>query len=969
MGEGEEIPSLYDPDHITIPDPRQVDPLKYTKTFNTTLERITVSRTMLLSLCPGLAEKNKPAIKALRHTSTWLHAASQFNQGNMFHIPPGTSIKASQTNARALKCKTTANKLIPIWWAFYEGQQLARTNSYKIADRSCSKATDTTQWLKQFFGDYDEYHLATMTVEPHELEKMVLSRARAHMNCTFESTIKTDDGVLLPSVMAHIIQTARGTPNSSAEPVNWHGEPMIEDVPKDLIRPKEWWGDSMLQFKEEKPEEEMEKYAICIPCGEGKSWLTQHHKHLFADHDDLVKLEKLELLRITAQETGNWETINSYLRTAEIPPNKILLTWHPNTCPPGVKVIGAIMLESPPTDIPERKISINKMARRDLSLVSTLPIAHVVNRAAVEMKALQWAQELQRGELSAEMYAGWHDVEFYQTLTFKNPEIIKITDTEDYESEITAEYIPIESIDTSYSLEGEDDEPNPLWIQEMWDNTDLTDLVRAFMPKTKLDKPTTTWANPWAIRQDNWYTTHQAPNVSRPMVANMYNVENAAAIRMGDIVTMRKHPLVVEEEITRIRKYCLRADVAAQQSTWSVIGLESLGTSKWLSKRTGWKQIKEDLAKMLAEGPAMHPLNDVNVHPKKESRAKQSTWEGLQVRIIVWQAKEIAAIFAPAFLLAKNRLKAVLKDRIIYADGLTPPEITNLLGRIRSDGLYYMEDDLNKQDQQTDDPILDVEMAFYVSILKMDANLVSLWRWCHHEWRYKGETMRGYSHGMRQTGQVTTAIGNVITNLIVHSRLVQELGKDLELMLVLGDDNLILARRSADATKQRKICKDYYNMTCDFLVRRDAGVFLRMVVGPNGHGGCQAGPDFWRLRNRFEVLNNSKWQELEARCQSYCLMLGKCDATDAIIKARNWTIAAPKWYNVQQQIFNVASAYDLTYEWSLMEFRRLSNYIASPKLYAKQFLVYASQADNKEMKKQKRETATHDLTPKWFKRP
>jgi len=41
-------------------------------------------------------------------------------------------------------------------------------------------------------------------------------------------------------------------------------------------------------------------------------------------------------------------------------------------------------------------------------------------------------------------------------------------------------------------------------------------------------------------------------------------------------------------------------------------------------------------------------------------------------RTIMWQDYCISAIFSPIFMKAKDRLKKILRDNVIYADGKTP---------------------------------------------------------------------------------------------------------------------------------------------------------------------------------------------------------------------------------------------------------------------------------------------------------
>lgn len=48
-------------------------------------------------------------------------------------------------------------------------------------------------------------------------------------------------------------------------------------------------------------------------------------------------------------------------------------------------------------------------------------------------------------------------------------------------------------------------------------------------------------------------------------------------------------------------------------------------------------------------------------------------------RPVIFNNYAMAAIFSPIFLDAKNRLKQLLRDNVIYADGLTPIEVAAIL--------------------------------------------------------------------------------------------------------------------------------------------------------------------------------------------------------------------------------------------------------------------------------------------------
>ncbi|BAV56310.1 RNA-dependent RNA polymerase [Fusarium poae mycovirus 1] len=87
--------------------------------------------------------------------------------------------------------------------------------------------------------------------------------------------------------------------------------------------------------------------AILIPSGEGKTSLSRMYPEYFVDHDQLISACDLEILRADAVSTGHWEKVNSYLRSVTVPVGKVILTWAPETVPPGCEVLGAFMLTKP----------------------------------------------------------------------------------------------------------------------------------------------------------------------------------------------------------------------------------------------------------------------------------------------------------------------------------------------------------------------------------------------------------------------------------------------------------------------------------------------------------------------------------------------------------------------------------------------------------------------------------------------
>lgn len=104
---------------------------------------------------------------------------------------------------------------------------------------------------------------------------------------------------------------------------------------------------------------------------------------------------------------------------------------------------------------------------------------------------------------------------------------------------------------------------------------------------------------------------------------------------------------------------------------------------------------------------------------------------------------------------------------MLYTDGLRPDEIASYLKSIRNVKGFF-ENDLEKQDRQTDEHIIDFEMYMY-EMLGMNKMVLSMWKTVHMSWQFKSNFGSGSREAMRLTGQATTALGNVVTNMVVHA--------------------------------------------------------------------------------------------------------------------------------------------------------------------------------------------------------
>lgn len=91
---------------------------------------------------------------------------------------------------------------------------------------------------------------------------------------------------------------------------------------------------------------------------------------------------------------------------------------------------------------------------------------------------------------------------------------------------------------------------------------------------------------------------------------------------------------------------------------------------------------------------------------------------------------------------------------------------------------------------------------------------------------------------MRLTGQATTAIGNVITNLLVHAEFVTLNKSNIKLMFALGDDMIIMAKADLMLARLRKKTETHFNMQSKHKLNQTYGTFCQMLVHHNSLGTC-----------------------------------------------------------------------------------------------------------------------------------
>jgi len=445
------------------------------------------------------------------------------------------------------------------------------------------------------------------------------------------------------------------------------------------------------------------------------------------------------------------------------------------------------------------------------------------------------------------------------------------------------------------------------------------------------------------------YPSHSQPAYTKRAGAVM----QATTELFGKVLTLRQVEHDPKADALMFAKTYFKKGSAA---ALPAVGLDTEEIKKWLSNRPDYVKISDDLEDILSSGLDVRGLDRVNIHAKLESRMKDvltleiedngmpNTLEEQRMRLIVWQRKGITAIFAPFFKELKENLKRVLRKDVIYVDGLTPQQISSELNKISSKNVVFAEDDLKKQDRQTDETLIATEMEIY-KLLGGNSSIINLWKYVHKQWRAKGMGVKFTGNAMRHTGQATTALGNAIVNLVVKMRVVQDLGKKLQLMLVLGDDNIIVTKPPITPEQITLNSARHFNMQSEASVDSVQGGFLRMVVFKSSDGNLQCGPDFVRLRRRYEVtngVNEANDDNIIARTMSYCSMLGNLKPVRDLVNKNAWPLELSNWYDYLGLVNALAHKYKCSEEFIEGELNNLIHSMDERKVYHHEKLIFTS---------------------------
>ncbi|AZO92732.1 polyprotein [Arthrocladiella mougeotii alphaendornavirus] len=460
----------------------------------------------------------------------------------------------------------------------------------------------------------------------------------------------------------------------------------------------------------------------------------------------------------------------------------------------------------------------------------------------------------------------------------------------------------VEDLSTPVDVMRYDDIPQSNVI-DYWENNELLDS-NVILPTNKNFRVTSR-IQPIRVKRNFYLTMEDYPKFARPSRSKAYAEElNSITNRHGAYKVHRTVNLDTRQEVEMFCANYFRqgAGTILEQYRSEPVEFNAARCQAWIDKHNMPMSVKRDIREMLEFGWERKPINAMEVHGKTEQTTKFKTtrwFNEVATRSIVAAPYAVSALFAEVFMEMKQRFKSVLRHEVFYSDGSTPSELAALI-RQCGDFQYCTEDDLTQQDGQTDKQIIAIEMEIY-KMLGLSGNVLAFYRQCHDNWKWKGHGISGVWDAMRLSGQVTTALGNAITNLIVHNRFMLRNKNSIRKVLFLGDDIIFLSNVNLKVANHGTETKELYNMVSKVSARPYVGGFISMIVY-NISGKSGICPDYKRMRHRYSVCNytypvDETKPKVASRTLSYLFMLGKNEWTQQLSEKMGYNLTLPQWYH------------------------------------------------------------------------
>jgi hypothetical protein len=327
------------------------------------------------------------------------------------------------------------------------------------------------------------------------------------------------------------------------------------------------------------------------------------------------------------------------------------------------------------------------------------------------------------------------------------------------------------------------------------------------------------------------------------------------------------------------------------QDDENMITFDYKDTYEWFKEHPNGDIKMEELQDWLKENMETDSLTHVKIFTKVENLVKWdedfTDKEQIKSRTIQAHSYVTSALLSPLFMKVKERLKSLLKKKFMYADGKTVNECTEWLRNFEQCE-YYFDTDLIKQDRQTTKYNIDVEYGIY-QLLGLSPEAINIYRASHGQWTFSYNYGKGMCEEQRLSGQATTALGNVINNMLSHWRFVSDNYSSIIFCIMLGDDICMGTSRRLSTDKLKRDLKFLYNMLSKCRWDKDSGNFCRWIITYSDEGYIMS-PDYVRLYFKLCKLpygGKISEEEIDGRIRSYLSILPDVYELESLRKQYN----------------------------------------------------------------------------------
>lgn len=244
---------------------------------------------------------------------------------------------------------------------------------------------------------------------------------------------------------------------------------------------------------------------------------------------------------------------------------------------------------------------------------------------------------------------------------------------------------------------------------------------------------------------------------------------------------------------------------------------------------------------------------------------------------IVSQRNFITVIFAPIFVMIRKRLSALFSDKVLFFSDYDIYSFEDELNkRISPESFrtaYKIENDFSKFDKSQEIVALELDCAI-MEMTGVDSHYIDLWR-NSHETSKAINRDTGISMNLkyqRRSGDASTYLGNSMYTLASIVAL-YDVDK-IDLILVAGDDSLILTHDESQLSDRSHLFASYFNLEAKLVMKQYSYFCSKFILLIENR--IRILPDYMRMITKFGRSDMVNWNHVKDYFTSTKDLLKNC---------------------------------------------------------------------------------------------